>query len=321
MRTEHHMAGLSVVAAMLTTATALAATQVDTTETWSGGDAAGWTNSVELSGAHLSNPGGYLNLSFDGTTAPDSVEDTMRMEIGPGMLPEVLTFAIEATDTPPSYAEVVIHTAEHDRSWRLGIAITSINESVLVEARVEFDAGWFWGIGGTEAMFLNDLRSVDWVGVTLTKHAATGEQNYSLDNFRLQGVQFTGDADMDYMADDWEALNGLSSNNYADAGLDDDQDGMSNYAEFRAGTDPQLLSSRFEAEVATIEGVTGIPVELRWDSISNRWYTIRRSTDLTEGFEVLVTGEEATPPTNTFQDVTATNAPAYFYRVEVEPEI
>jgi len=165
------------------------------------------------------------------------------------------------------------------------------------------------------------LRSVDWVGVTLTKHAATGEQNYSLDNFRLQGVQFTGDADMDYMADDWEALNGLSSNNYADAGLDDDQDGMSNYAEFRAGTDPQLLSSRFEAEVATIEGVTGIPVELRWDSISNRWYTIRRSTDLTEGFEVLVTGEEATPPTNTFQDVTATNAPAYFYRVEVEPEI
>ena len=321
MKMNRHRIWLTVAIAAAVVSVAGAASRVDTTENWSGGDTAGWTNTVAPTQAELSNPGGYLNLAFSGTSAPSAVEDTMRMPVGPGLLPERLTFQIQAAEIRPSFAQLVLHSAKQDHLWMLNLAVTNAGQVVVIETDVDFEAGWFRGIGDTEAMFLDDLRSVDWIGITLLKHASTMEQNYTLDDFRLQGVQFTGDADMDYMADAWEAQHGLSSNDYADAALDADKDGMSNYAEFRAGSDPQLLSSRFEAKVATIEGVTGIPVELRWDSISNRWYTIRRSTDLTEGFEVLVTGEEATPPTNTFQDVTATNAPAYFYRVEVEPEI
>lgn len=321
MSVQRHMRDMSVVAAALAVSAAMAATSVDNTETWSGGDTAGWTNTVAPLEAELSNPGGYLNLGFRSASAPSSTEDTMRMAIGAGLLLKELSFTLEAADVVPSLAQVTLHSTAEDHLWMLNVPVTSVGSVVTVQAPVSFASGWFRGIGDTEEMFLTDLRTVDWVGVTLLKHASTIEQNYALDDFRLQGVQFTGDADMDYMADAWEALHGLSSNDYADAALDADNDGMSNYAEFRAGSDPQLLSSRFEAKIATIEGVTGIPVELRWDSISDRWYTIRRSSDLTQGFEVLVTGEAATPPTNVYRDATATNAPAYFYRIDVEPDI
>jgi hypothetical protein len=320
MTIQRYIRQISAAIAVTASTVALAATPVDSTETWSGGDTAGWTNTVASSQAELSNPGGYLNLGFTGTLAPSSIEDTMRTPVGPGMLLTNLAFTIEAADIVPSLAQISLHSAAQDNLWMLNIPVTNVGETVSVQAPVHFAAGWFRGIGDTEAMFRADLRSVDWVGVTLLRHASTIAQNYAIDDFRIRGVQFTDDADMDYMADAWELANGLSSNDFTDAALDADGDGMSNYAEFRAGSNPQLSSSRFEAKLATIGVGTGVPVELRWDSVSNRWYTIWRSTNLADGFSVLVTGEEASPPTNIYQDVTATNAPAHFYRIEIEPE-
>jgi hypothetical protein len=320
MNRQRYIGGISVAVAVMWVSVTMAATRVDNTETWSGGDTAGWTNTVAPSLAALNNPGGYLNLGFGSTLAPSSVEDTMYRAIGTGMLLTNLAFTFQAVDMVPSSALIKLHSAAMGHLWTLGVPVAPTGEIAVVQVPVDFAAGWFRGIDDTEAQFLTDLRSVDWVGITLLRHASTIAQNYALDDFRIRGVQFTGDADMDYMADAWEALNGLSSNDYADATLDADSDGMSNYAEFRAGSNPQLSSSRFEARVATIRAGTGVPVELRWDSVSNRWYTIWRSTNLVDGFSVLTTGEEASPPTNRYQDVTATNAPAHFYRIEVEPE-
>jgi thrombospondin type 3 repeat protein len=57
------------------------------------------------------------------------------------------------------------------------------------------------------------------------------------------------DSDGDGMHNSWETANGLNMNDPADALLDRDGDGVSNFAEYRAGTDPRSLAS-FSPDIA-----------------------------------------------------------------------
>ncbi|MFM8360244.1 MAG: hypothetical protein ACKOET_16980, partial [Verrucomicrobiota bacterium] len=57
------------------------------------------------------------------------------------------------------------------------------------------------------------------------------------------GAPNQADADADGLADAWEVQQGLSPADPGDAGLDPDRDGMSNRAEFLAGTDPREAGS------------------------------------------------------------------------------
>jgi hypothetical protein len=79
---------------------------------------------------------------------------------------------------------------------------------------------------------------------------------------RIESVNSIADADGDQIPDGWEADHGLNPNNPADALLDTDGDGLSNLAEFQAGTDPTLADTDGDgvpdgAEIAA--GNTGIP--------------------------------------------------------------
>ena len=76
------------------------------------------------------------------------------------------------------------------------------------------------------------------------------------------------DADGDFMPDLWEAENGLDRDDPNDAALDADNDGLSNFAEYLAGTNPwnpqsvfvlrewQLLAGDFTFRYATVTGRT-----------------------------------------------------------------
>jgi hypothetical protein len=214
-----------------------------------------------------------------------------------------------------------LHSAGSGATWRRQLELPDVGAAHTYTVPVEFAGGWSKGAYSTEERFLQDLRSIDWVGIEILRHASIFSQSYVIDNFRIQGVQFSGDSDMDYMSDDWETAHGLNTNDFNDAELDADEDGMSNYAEFRAGTDPKLASSSFKLKLEKDSGETGYSFDLRWNSISNRWYTVRRATNLVDGFSVLETGVESQPPVNVYQDATATNASAYFYKIEVEPEL
>jgi hypothetical protein len=66
----------------------------------------------------------------------------------------------------------------------------------------------------------------------------------------VPGSSYT-DADSDGISDSWEASNGLSSANPADANADADGDGRSNWAEFLDGTNPQSAGSLLVAPVIT----------------------------------------------------------------------
>ena len=99
-----------------------------------------------------------------------------------------------------------------------------------------------------------------------------------------------------------------------DPNADPDQDGMTNMAEYLAGTDPNDPNSRF-----LITGVQPVAdgIQITWLSTDFRSYSLQRSTNFIGGFTDLVPALTATPPTNNYVDHTALGGGPYFYRVRL----
>ncbi len=127
----------------------------------------------------------------------------------------------------------------------------------------------------------------------------------------------TPDGDSDGLPDAWEAAyftNALA----ADPDADDDHDGFNNRAEYRAGTNPRELSSRFEMREPPNPSTNG-PVVLRWSSGTDRVYRVQRADTLLGAFITVASNLPATPPWNTYSDDTAT-AGVHFYRIDLQDE-
>jgi hypothetical protein len=99
---------------------------------------------------------------------------------------------------------------------------------------------------------------------------------------------------------------------------DADGDGVSNYQEYLAGTDPLNKNSLFILTSIRPNPQGGIDVS--WQSVSNKTYTLLRSSDLSQTFAPVQSGIAATAPTNTFCDSTAIGPGPYFYRAMLEPQ-
>jgi hypothetical protein len=115
----------------------------------------------------------------------------------------------------------------------------------------------------------------------------------------------------------WLLQYGLPTDGSADF-LDSDGDGMSNYAEWRTGTNPNDSTSLLRMTAAVPDGVSGVTVT--WQSVSGVIYFIQRGTDLGAQpvFTTLQTGIVGQPGTTSYTDTTANNGNACFYRVGVQ---
>ena len=106
----------------------------------------------------------------------------------------------------------------------------------------------------------------------------------------------------------------VDSADYADS----DDDGMNNWQEWIAGTDPTNAASALR--MLAPSGVTNGPgVNVSWQSVSGISYFIERSTNLTNqpAFSLLQTNIPGQPGTTTYTDTSAVGAGPFFYRVGV----
>ncbi len=133
--------------------------------------------------------------------------------------------------------------------------------------------------------------------------AATNSGSIMVGDFRL-------DADGDGIEDDWEwaVFRSLKT---ADAASDYDHDGLTDREEYLCGSDAKDAGS-------AMAFTDVLPPVVRWASAPNRIYTLSATTSLVDAaFSPLATGIAATPPENTYTDLTA-SVSAKFYAVDLE---
>ena len=141
----------------------------------------------------------------------------------------------------------------------------------------------------------------------------------------LQGKVHTGgrlnlqrmvDTDANGLPDWWE-LQYFGHLTGTDPNADPDHDGMSNLAEWLAGTNPTNASSCLRLIALTANKTNAFVVS--WPSVAGKYYWLERATNLLIGFNSVVqTNIAATAPTNTVTDTTVLPSKARFYRVGVE---
>jgi hypothetical protein len=99
---------------------------------------------------------------------------------------------------------------------------------------------------------------------------------------------------------------------------DADGDGMSNLAEYLAGTDPKDPRSYLRLTSIMAGGTNGVLVT--WGSATNKLYSLQRAGGVSGGVGFTNIAEHilSRPPENAYLDVAASNSPSLFYRVRVE---
>ncbi len=143
--------------------------------------------------------------------------------------------------------------------------------------------------------------------------------NYGFGFVQLTGTQVrlpSPDSDGDGILDSWERQY-FSSLSILSALSDYDGDGSPDREEYLAGTHPKDWLSLFEAEAITAASSTGGFV-IRWQSATNRQYTLYRLTNLVDQTsEQIATGIPATPPANVYTDAVGGTA-VRFYRIKTQ---
>jgi hypothetical protein len=97
---------------------------------------------------------------------------------------------------------------------------------------------------------------------------------------------------------------------------DSDHDGMTDYAEFIAGTDPTDAASRFYFTGETIQ--SNRLVQMQWTVVTNRLYQVSVSTNLVSWLPVTDWLQASNDPTMNYTPTNSGDG-SHFYRVQVRP--
>jgi spore germination protein YaaH len=129
------------------------------------------------------------------------------------------------------------------------------------------------------------------------------------------------DSDGDGMPDDYENEH-FNSPTGGDPDADDDEDGMSNLAEYVAGTHPGQGTSVLAFDPLVTNQTATANLIFRWPSVSGRVYAILRATNAMGPYTQHIGGIVADTPTNTVTNAAPTGLGTYYYGLKVSlPEV
>jgi parallel beta-helix repeat protein len=116
----------------------------------------------------------------------------------------------------------------------------------------------------------------------------------------------------------WLQQYGLPTDGSADF-VDSDGDGMNNWQEFIAGTNPTNTASVLQMTSVVPQRSLNLVV-VKWQSVNTRSYYLMRSSELgtSAGFSIIASNIVGETGSTVFFDTTATNGGSYFYRVGVQ---
>jgi len=315
--------GFAAAAAALCASLAISAT-VDSPETWSGGDTAGWDCRDQVSGAPL---GAALN----------TVDASLRWEFGDQYFkfpPEDWLVKADAGSSGGTLVGdyvaagvkaiafrlrcdlavkvwVSFHNENTGRTWRYRVPgiVADRWQTVIAPTDLDF-LKEMDGVSDPDA-FAADLANVTWVGVEVVRNGSLDAQEVRLDDFELLTVG------KEYK----EWIEQFEESDWASRRPSDDLDGdgSDNYGEWVAGTSAGNAAEQFNVVVEQEESASG-GIRLRWASEEGRKYRVWRSTDLRNGFEPISSLIDADIPENIFEDTGAAGEGPYFYKVEVVQE-
>ena len=171
------------------------------TETWSSPPSLeGWQidTSYGGGGGTLDNPSGYLRITFpDFPAFPNAAMVYADSGASGGNFVgdyspaagTLVQFWFRSVDTTPDSLALYFANNDTGRAWSWNLtAATPVQGWVVYQVPLFNYSGWnlAWGTGSSSMDFMNDLASVDWLGLYIAESVAyTGEEHYYLDNFTL----------------------------------------------------------------------------------------------------------------------------------------
>lgn len=235
------------------------------------------------------------------------------------------TFKIrsELNAAKPVQAMLVLQAGASGRLWRNENVNVSAVQGVWTLNTIGMDraAGWTRDGGGDlDAMWLEDLKNVDLIGVRLAQPGLEA-QSYSISEFKLFGDGFaTPIATLTPLEKALMLKFGVTNANDLASwqkALDSNGNGMTDLFEILSEYDFLFANSIFVAEI--VEGDKGPGILIRWPCVRNWKYTVMRANSLLASFQGLASAVGLVATNTgymTYRDTTATGEGPYFYRIK-----
>ena len=113
----------------------------------------------------------------------------------------------------------------------------------------------------------------------------------------------------------WLAQHGWTNGFDEAASADTDGDGLPNWAEYIAGTDPTNRGSSLA--ITSMPQPGGTNVVFAWPSVDGKVYDVMRTANLMDSWSVITSNIPATPPDNVYTDSVPAATQGMYYKIRV----